>query len=76
MTYNGEFFPVDVLSPKECQEWEDYFNSITRCTLFSDRNILALVEEEAGAYFAGDRTLDDTVERIQRRAELYVNEKM
>ena len=74
--FNGDFFPVDVLSPKECQEWEEYFNSITRCSLFSDRNILALVEEEAGAYFAGDRTLDDTVERIQRRAELYVHEKM
>ncbi len=73
---NSVYYMFDPLSAEECQEWEEYFNSITRCTLFSDRNILALVEEEAGAYFAGDRTLDDTVERIQRRAELYVNEKM
>lgn len=73
---DGEFYPAGQLSLEEWQEWEEYFNSITRCSLFSDRNILALVEEEAGAYFAGDRTLDDTVERIQRRAELYVNEKM
>ena len=76
LTLDGKFFPAKALSLEECQEWEEYFNSITRCSLFSDRNILALVEEEAGAYFAGDRTLDDTVERIQRRAELYVNEKM
>jgi ABC-type glycerol-3-phosphate transport system substrate-binding protein len=74
--FGGETIDLARVSKEEWQEWEEYFNSITRCSLFSDRNILALVEEEAGAYFAGDRTLDDTVERIQRRAELYVHENM
>ena len=30
--------------------------------------------EAAGPYFAGDKTLDETVRLIQSRAELYVNE--
>ena len=40
-----------------------------------DRNLADIVTGEAGAYFAGDRSLDETAALIQSRASLYVNEQ-
>lgn len=34
-----------------------------------------IITDVAGAYFAGDKSLDETAELIQRRAELYVSEQ-
>lgn len=42
---------------------------------YVDSNLYTIVIEETGAYFAGDRTLDKTVELIQNRASLYMNEQ-
>ena len=39
-----------------------------------DQSIYAIIEEQIGAYFAGDKSLDETVKLIQNRASLYVNE--
>ena len=36
--------------------------------------IYDIVSEMAGAYFAGDKTLDETCSLIQNRVMLYVNE--
>ena len=38
-------------------------------------NILDIVTEAAGAYFAGDKSLDDTAREVQSRVSLYVNEQ-
>lgn len=40
-----------------------------------DENIWAIVQEGAGAYFAGDRTVEDAAKSIRNRAELYLNEQ-
>ena len=40
-----------------------------------DRNIMTIIEEVAPSYFSGDRTLEDTVEIIQSRAQIYVSER-
>lgn len=40
-----------------------------------DSNLTAIITETAGAYFAGDKSLDETAELIQNRANLYVNEQ-
>ena len=40
-----------------------------------DENIWAIVQEGAGAYFAGDRTAEDAAAAIQNRVELYLNEQ-
>ena len=71
---DGNIYPTDMLSSEEWDRLEAYFNSVTRCSLFSDTRVLEIVQEEASAYFAGDMTLDQTVARIQSRANLYVNE--
>ena len=59
------------------EEWEQYealINSITKVDMY-DTNIYNIVWEPAGAYFAGDKTLDETVALIQNRVTLYVNEQ-
>lgn len=33
------------------------------------------IYESCGAYFAGDKTLDETVDLIQNRVTLYINER-
>ena len=53
----------------------DFFNSIERSNVFFDNNIYNIVEESCGPYFAGDRTMDDTITLIQNRVQLYVSEQ-
>ena len=40
-----------------------------------DPNLEAIITEAAGAYFAGDKSLDETARLIQNRAQLYVDEQ-
>ena len=40
----------------------------------SDGPIWRIVSEEAGAYFAGDKSAEEAAEIIQRRVWLYLNE--
>lgn len=40
-----------------------------------DRSLGEIIVEIAGAYFAGDKTLDETAELIQNRAQLYLDEQ-
>lgn len=41
----------------------------------TDSALSEIIMENAGAYFAGDKTVDEAVELIQRRAQLYVDEQ-
>ena len=41
-----------------------------------DERIYNIISDMAGAYFAGDRSLDDTVTQIQSRVNLYINEQI
>ena len=40
-----------------------------------DEPLEEIITDVAGAYFAGDKTLDETAELIQNRAQLYVSER-
>lgn len=40
-----------------------------------DANVRAIIMEEAGMYFSGDRTAEETANVIQSRAELYLSEQ-
>lgn len=40
-----------------------------------DEPLEEIIADVAGAYFAGDKTLDETAALIQNRAQLYVNER-
>ena len=39
-----------------------------------DEQVLSIVLEESGAYFDGQKTVDDVVQVIQSRAAIYMNE--
>jgi multiple sugar transport system substrate-binding protein len=39
-----------------------------------DKKVLDIVKEEAAAYFAGDKSVDDVCKVIQDRVTTYVNE--
>ena len=44
-------------------------------TVFRDRkDIMAIIEEEAGAYFSGQKTARTVADIIQSRVQIYVNE--
>ena len=58
------------------EEWAQYdglINSITKIDVY-DSHIYNIVWGAAGAYFAGDKTLDETIRLIENRVGLYVNE--
>ena len=40
-----------------------------------NRDLNGIVISAAGAYFAGDKSLDEAAALIQRRGEIYVNEQ-
>lgn len=68
--------PVVELAPatqEDVQRLDDLVNSINKIEL-CDAVIYDIVLEQCGPYFAGDKTLDETVDMIQRRVGLYVNE--
>ncbi|MBO4679347.1 MAG: hypothetical protein J5626_06725, partial [Lachnospiraceae bacterium] len=39
-----------------------------------DNQVYAIVYEEIPAYFAGEKSLDETIKIIQKRVDLYVEE--
>jgi hypothetical protein len=59
---------------EEVDRFEALLNRTERINLY-DENIYNIAYEVAEAYFAGDKTLDEAVQLIQSRAELYVNEQ-
>lgn len=61
------------LSDEDYRRFEDLLNSIEKVNM-CDINLYLIVYEQAAPYFAGDRTLDEAVDLIQRRVSLYVNE--
>lgn len=63
------------LAPNEAQmaQFMSLYNSIDR--MYADiPELLDIILDQAAPYFAGDKSLDETADLIQRRATLYVNE--
>ena len=61
------------LSEEQIDRFMELYNAIDRFD-GSDGSLMSIVTEQAEPYFAGDKSLDETVDLIQRRAPLYVNE--
>ncbi len=40
-----------------------------------DSTVWDIIEEQVQPYFAGDKSLDETIDLIQGRVELYINEQ-
>jgi len=66
---------VDIYATKQ-EEYDqimDLYNQVDRMSSM-DTNVYDIVNEVAGSYFAGDRSLDDAAELIQNKVTTYVNE--
>lgn len=58
----------------EIAEMRQFADGITRYSSW-DTSLEDIVTEEAGSYFSGDHTLDDTVKIIQDRVSTYLSEQ-
>ena len=66
-------YPSRRVSDAEIERYEDFINRIDRIDLY-DATLYNIVYEACGPYFAGDRSLDETIRLVENRVQLYVNE--
>ena len=71
---DGEQYSIDAMSQEQADQVMALYNSIHTMNGSNDA-IYNIVTEEAGAYFAGQRSLDDVASIIQNRVGLYVAEQ-
>ena len=72
-----ETFTLDGPLPPSTQEEADKVRKAFEEGIYysaENKPLLDIIEEEAGAYFGGDRELDDVVKIIQSRIQVYLNE--
>ena len=72
---DGETIDVYAATQEEVDQVMALYNAITT-TYNYDQRIYDIIKDMAGAYFAGDRGLDDTATQIQSRVKLYMNEQL
>ena len=73
MGENGEV-NVYAMSQEQADQILDLINATTAVYGY-DQSIMDIISAEAAAYFAGEKSLDDTVNMIQSRVNLYVAEQ-
>ena len=71
---DGQEYTIDAMSQEQADQVMALYNSIHTMNGSNDA-IYNIVTEEAGAYFAGQRSLDDVASIIQNRVGLYVAEQ-
>lgn len=64
---------IQATTQEEYDQIMELYNAIDSIYSY-DTNIYDIVNDVAGGYFSGDRSLDDTISQIQSRVKLYVNE--
>ena len=69
-TYSAELKP---LTEEEAQSFRDLVSRISN-VWNADEEINDIVSEESAAYFAGDRSIEDTMDIIQNRVQTYIKE--
>lgn len=73
--FEGEdAIPITRITEADAMQLRDIIESTTRSSSI-DYELYNIIQEEAAFYFSGDKTLEDTVEIIQSRVQLYVKEK-
>ena len=60
---------------EEVDKMVKYLDSIDRWETTLDRQLWNIIEKEVMAYFAGEKSLDDTVDMIQNRASIWISEQ-
>ena len=71
--YGPKIWPKEPLTEADGDRFTDIINHTTQL-YWPDDALADIIWDSAGPYFAGDKTLDQTVALIQKRAQLYINE--
>ncbi len=64
---------IDPLTAEEVQEVKDFIASITLVYSVND-SVNAIIQEEASAFYSGQKTAQEVADIIQSRVSIYVNE--
>ena len=70
---DGTEIPYHLPTQEEVDQLMSLYNAVTTVYRY-DSSISEIVNDVAGSYFAGDKSLDETASLIQNRVNLYVNE--
>ncbi|MBQ6876530.1 MAG: extracellular solute-binding protein [Lachnospiraceae bacterium] len=71
---NGKEVTVAPPTEEKISTWMDYLKSITRADTVDDE-VYNVIVEEAGAYFAGQKSVQDVAKTIQGRVWIYLAEQ-
>lgn len=66
-------YTVEPLTQEQVNEFKEYINGAEISGTY-DTDIMDIVTEESGAYFAGDKTADEVATLIQNRVTIYLGE--
>lgn len=72
-THGDTQFELEPLSEEDAEYFRKLVYGVTRNN-FIDYQMYQIIMEEAGAYFSGQKTVDEVADVIQNRVQLYVNE--
>ncbi|MDE6434983.1 MAG: extracellular solute-binding protein [Lachnospiraceae bacterium] len=72
---DGVPYEVAPLTKEQAEQYVDMVNRAVKPAEW-DSHIMEIVMEEAAAYFAGDKSVDDVVDVIQKRVRIYVSESL
>ncbi len=64
---------IDVNTDEDNERMMNFIKSVNSCINY-DQELMNIITEEAGAYFSGQKTVDEVVDIIQNRANIYINE--
>ena len=72
---NAESGTPECLTEEQLAKLIQFILSTDRC-YYTNEDIMNIVIEEAGAFFSGNKTAQETAEVIQRRVQLYLDENL
>lgn len=72
---DGVPYEVAPLTREQAEQYVDMVNRAVKPAEW-DSYIMEIVMEEAAAYFAGDKSVDDVVNVIQKRVGIYIHESL
>lgn len=67
-------FELQPFTDEEAEEIESFILNALKNSYQADHTIDSIVREEIGAYFAGEKSAEQTAEYIQNRVEIYLSE--
>ena len=70
---NGESIPLEPMSKEQKDQLVEFIQTVDS-VIYYNEDIQNIVEEETASYFAGQKSVNEVVQIIQSRAQIYVDE--